>query len=67
MIRPLAEPQDRLPWDTALMRIALDARTIYSPRRRGTGKNLLDLYRSLSALRSDWNVTAYHRGEDHTL
>lgn len=43
------------------MRIALDARTIYWPVRRGTGKNLIDLYRHLAPLRPDWRVVAYHR------
>lgn len=43
------------------MRIALDARTIYRGRRRGTGKNLLDLYRALAAIRPEWSVTAFHR------
>jgi len=43
------------------MRIALDARTIYRPQRRGTGKNLVDLYRALATARPGWHVTAYHR------
>ncbi len=43
------------------MRIGLDARTIYRPHRRGTGKNLVDLYRHLVRLRPHWEVLAYHR------
>lgn len=43
------------------MRIALDARTIYAPQRRGIGKSLLELYRHLPDVRPDWRVTAYHR------
>ncbi len=43
------------------MRIALDARTIYAPQRRGIGKSLLELYRHLALVRPDWSVTAYHR------
>lgn len=43
------------------MLIALDARTIYQPARRGTGKNLIDLYTHLAAHRPDWRVMAYHR------
>ena len=43
------------------MRIALDARTVYRPIRHGTGKNLIDLYTHLAALRPDWRVVAYHR------
>lgn len=43
------------------MRIALDARTIYAPQRRGIGKSLLELYRHLPKVRPDWRVIAYHR------
>lgn len=43
------------------MRIALDARTIYAPQRRGIGKSLLELYRHLPLVRPDWSVVAYHR------
>lgn len=46
------------------MRIALDARTIYRPIRRGTGKNLIDLYRTVARMRPDWHVLAYHRETD---
>lgn len=45
------------------MRIALDARTIYAPQRRGTGKNLIDLYREVLHLRPHWQVEAFHRAE----
>jgi hypothetical protein len=47
--------------DTNRMRIALDARTIYRMVRRGTGKNLIDLYRTIARMRPDWHVIAYHR------
>jgi glycosyltransferase involved in cell wall biosynthesis len=43
------------------MRLGLDARTIYWPTRRGTGRNLIDLYRGVAQARPDWRVTAYHR------
>ncbi len=43
------------------MLIGLDARTIYRPTRRGTGKNLIDLYTHLADTRPDWQVVAYHR------
>lgn len=43
------------------MRIALDARTIYAPHRRGIGKSLLALYQHLPRVRPDWQVIAYHR------
>ena len=44
------------------VRIALDARTIYSKARRGTGKNLLDAYRTMARLRPEWRFVLYHRG-----
>lgn len=47
------------------MRIGLDARAIYRPTRRGTGKNLVDLYTHLAAARPDWKVFAYHRQAEH--
>jgi glycosyltransferase involved in cell wall biosynthesis len=43
------------------MRIALDARTLCQPYRRGPGKNLADLYRHVALLRPEWRVLAYHR------
>jgi len=46
------------------MRIALDARTIYAPQRRGIGKSLLELYRHLPQVRPDWQVIAYHRSPE---
>lgn len=45
------------------MRIALDARTIYRPTRRGTGKNLIDLYTTVARRRRDWHILAYHRND----
>lgn len=44
------------------MRIGLDARTLFSPQRRGIGKSLLKLYQRLAAVHPDWEVVAYHRG-----
>jgi glycosyltransferase involved in cell wall biosynthesis len=49
------------------MRIALDARTIYQPTRRGIGKTLLELYRHAAALRPDWAIEALHRGNQAPL
>jgi len=43
------------------MRIGLDARTLFTPGRRGIGKSLIRLYQSLAAARPDWQVLAYHR------
>ena len=45
------------------MRVAVDARTAYSPIRRGTGKNLIDLYRRMAALYPDWEFLMFHRHE----
>lgn len=45
------------------MIVGLDARTIYQPNRRGTGKNLIDLYRHLAELRPDWRFVLFHRGQ----
>lgn len=46
------------------MRIGLDARTLFSPQRRGIGKSLLKLYQRLAAIHPDWQVVAYHRNPD---
>lgn len=43
------------------MRIGLDARTLIATRPRGTGRNLLDTYRVLPALRPDWEFILYHQ------
>lgn len=43
------------------MRIGLDARTLFSPQRRGIGKSLLRLYSRLAETHPDWQVIAYHR------
>lgn len=43
------------------MLIALDARSIYAPQRRATGKGLINLYRALGEVRPDWRVIAFHR------
>jgi len=45
------------------MKLALDARTIFRPNRRGTGKNLIDLYRHLAALRPEWSIIMFHQGD----
>ena len=43
------------------MKIGLDARTLTAPRPRGTGRNLLDAYRLVPALRPDWEFVFYHQ------
>jgi glycosyltransferase involved in cell wall biosynthesis len=48
------------------MRVAVDARTVFSAHRRGTGKNLVDLYRHVARLRPDWSFLMIHRDHDAT-
>ncbi len=43
------------------MRVAVDARTAYSPVRRGTGKNLIDLYRRVARLHPEWEFIMFRR------
>jgi glycosyltransferase involved in cell wall biosynthesis len=43
------------------MRVAVDMRTVYSPRRRGTAKNLIDLYTTLAALKPAWQFLMLHQ------
>jgi glycosyltransferase involved in cell wall biosynthesis len=43
------------------MIIAVDARNIYRPHRRGIGKTLLDVYRHLAALRPDWQIVVFYQ------
>jgi glycosyltransferase involved in cell wall biosynthesis len=45
------------------MKLALDAREIYRPRRRGIGKSLTELYRHLARLRPDWRILMFHQVE----
>jgi glycosyltransferase involved in cell wall biosynthesis len=48
---------------TGRIRIGLDARTMLAARPRGTGRNLLDAYRLIPALRPDWEFVLYHQGK----
>ncbi len=43
------------------MRIGLDARSLTAPRPRGTGRNLLDAYRQLTAMRPGWEFVLFHQ------
>ena len=45
------------------MRIAVDARTVYAPTRRGIGKTLVDLYTTLAAMRAEWEFFMFHQTE----
>jgi glycosyltransferase involved in cell wall biosynthesis len=49
---------------TEPLRIGLDARTVFAPRPRGTGRNLRDAYQVLGPLCSHWSFSMYHRGRD---
>ncbi len=42
-------------------RVGLDARSIFMPRPRGTGRNLLDAYRRIPALKPHWEFVLYHQ------
>jgi len=43
--------------------VGVDMRAVYQPVRRGTGKNLLDLYSTAARLRPDWRFVMFHRGQ----
>lgn len=43
------------------MRLALDARNVYRPNRRGTGKNLIDMYRRIAELRPHWQIYMFYQ------
>jgi glycosyltransferase involved in cell wall biosynthesis len=43
--------------------LTLDARTVYAADRRGTGKNLIDLYTRLARRRPEMEILALHRGQ----
>ncbi len=43
------------------MRVAVDARHIYRRNRRGTGKNLIDLYRRIAAMQATWQFVLFHQ------
>jgi glycosyltransferase involved in cell wall biosynthesis len=45
------------------MHIGLDARTVFAPTRRGTGKNLIDLYSTLAQQRPGWTFTMFHQSD----
>ena len=45
------------------MRVGVDMRSVYQRRRRGTGKNLVDLYATLAALKPNWQFVMFHRGQ----
>jgi glycosyltransferase involved in cell wall biosynthesis len=51
----------RVPNAPAHLRIGLDARCIFAPQPRGTGRNLCDAYRLLPTLRPDWEFVLYHQ------
>ena len=43
------------------MRIGLDARSLFMPRPRGTGRNLCDAYQVLPRLAPQWDFFLYHQ------
>ncbi len=44
-------------------RIGLDARGIFMPRPRGTGRNLLDAYQLIPPMCPEWEFVLYHQRE----
>ncbi|MCH7870371.1 MAG: class I SAM-dependent methyltransferase, partial [Planctomycetes bacterium] len=46
---------------TDALTVGVDARSIFMPRPRGTGRNLLDAYRLIPRLRPDWQFALYHQ------
>lgn len=42
------------------MRVLVDARTVFAAQRRGTGKNLVDLYSTLAVRRPTWEFVMAH-------
>lgn len=46
------------------MRLSIDARTTFARHPRGTGKNLVDLYREIAKIRPDWRFVLFHRGRN---
>jgi glycosyltransferase involved in cell wall biosynthesis len=44
------------------MIVVVDARNAYRSHRRGTGKNLIDLYRQVATLRPAWRFLMLHEG-----
>ena len=49
------------------IKIGVDARTVFVPNPRGTGKNLVDLYGHVLRLRPDWVITLYHEGDQSSV
>ncbi len=45
------------------LRVGVDARTVYSAGRRGTGKNLIDLYSTLADAHADVEMVMFHQHE----
>jgi glycosyltransferase involved in cell wall biosynthesis len=45
------------------LRVGVDARTVYSPVRRGTGKNLIDLYSTIADAHADVEMVMFHQHE----
>jgi glycosyltransferase involved in cell wall biosynthesis len=43
------------------MRIAVDARAVFARTRRGTGKNLVDLYSTLASQQPVWDFVMFHQ------
>ena len=47
-----------------LVRIGIDARSLFSPRPRGIGRTLYDFFALLPELRPDWQFVLYHQNPE---
>jgi glycosyltransferase involved in cell wall biosynthesis len=45
--------------ENGVLRVSVDARQVYRSHRRGTGKNLIDLYRRVACLRPSWTFVMF--------
>ncbi len=46
-----------------MVNVAVDARSVFAPNRRGIGKTLLSLYRQVAAMKPEWRFVMFHRGQ----
>jgi glycosyltransferase involved in cell wall biosynthesis len=53
-----SESANELPYH---LTVGVDARTVYASTRRGTGKNLIDLYRTLAEQQPGWTFVLFHQ------
>jgi glycosyltransferase involved in cell wall biosynthesis len=52
--------------DRSARTICVDARAAFAPTRRGIGKCLVELYRHLATIRTEWHFSMFHRNSGET-